>query len=490
MNTRSSICFLLFAIAMVLASSSLLAQRSTSFMPLRWHEFDFETPSEMQKLLKAQMKEDRRMYDHPKPRVKFAAQKLNTSRTKFLMDRLDTRGFVKDEELEKRVNHILQQIVLSNDLPARDRLVVIINSNSPNAANYARGLFLVSVALLARIETESELASILAHELAHDEGRHVQQRILKAMEEIVATKNDSDFGRLFESEDDRLLRELQEYRKLIYGRSSYSRAVEREADSVGLVYVRNAGYDDSHSIRVMELLQTAKEPWFGRENFFKAFNFARFPFQDYWLRKRLSLYTRKPSTGSLLFEMDSLQTHPELESRKTFLTQHVQHSGEDQTDQKIFDEIRTATQFQTVEASYAMRRYDQCLYFILDLLREYPGDPYLVSRAGKILLDLYEAKNNNTLDQAIAQFTGEYGEQMQEVNTMLHNISKEDMIELAYHFMNINFDKTNRSHYYLLWHIAQYTGRDNLKTKVEDLYETTFDDRISAFKYSVYYNDK
>jgi Zn-dependent protease with chaperone function len=481
--------FVVCVIIVAVFPNQLVAQDSFSFMPLQFHEYSFESPTDIQKRLRQFMKEEKKMYDHPSLRIKTAAHNVVSSRTEYLMETLDSRGFVNHDGIELLLNKILQKLAAANSLPDRDRLLIISNSHSVNASNYSRGLFMVSVALLARIETESELAFVLAHELAHDELQHVQLRIMNTLEQM-SKNNSQQFGRLFESKDDKLVRELTEYRQLLYAFSSYSRKMERTADSLGLVYCKKAGFSDGYVPGVIEILKAAKDPWYANDNFFSPLDFNRYPFQDDWLRPRLSVYTRKPSTGSVMFEMDSLQTHPELDKRMLFLDQYISDSGTDNTDFETFDGMRINMQFQCVEAAYSNRNYDKCLYYIIDLLHRYPGNTYLVSRAGKIILNLYERKaENESAFDAIPKYTGDYGDAMQKVNTMLHNIDKAELVELGYHFMNINFDKGNKTHYYLLSQIAGYTDRATVREKVEELFYETFEKRIGTFNYGAYYND-
>jgi hypothetical protein len=352
---------------------------------------------------------------------------------------------------------------------------------------------MLTVGLLARINSESELAFILSHELAHDEREHVQQRIIRTLELTLAKKNESEFKKLFGNADDAYIKEVQEYKRLIYGASTYSRQKEVEADSLGFIFFSNAGYEQSHIMAVMNMLDSAQAPIFDRPDFFQPLNFGKYPFQEHWLKKRLSVYTRKPATGSVLFDLDSMETHPDMQIRKTALQRYIQpwNTGEDLTDDHLFYEVRRLSQFQTVENAYMSAKYDQSLYYIIQLLHEYPNESYLVSRAGKILLTLSLAKDDNTFEYYVTKYSGHYGERLRQVNTFLHNIAKEELLELAYHFMNVqkNFDTENPSHYYLLWEIAGNTERETLQAKVEERYRLKFDKKISAFRYAEFYGD-
>jgi hypothetical protein len=189
---------------------------------------------------------------------------------------------------------------------------------------------------------------------------------------------------------------------------------------------------------------------------------------------------------------DSLRSHPQLERRIQALSQYTAHAdqqpissqGTFRVDSSTRAGISQAMAFQSIEAAYQTSQYDIALFNLLRHLNAYPGDPYLVSRTTGILIDMYHAKNEGNLD-VLSQFTSSLSDSERLVNNFLFNMSKEEVVELAYHFINNrrNFDADNAAHFYLLWQTCDLTSRDQLKSKVAEAYRRRFGGDVRAFRW-------
>jgi hypothetical protein len=84
----------------------------------------------------------------------------------------------------------------------------------------------------------------------------------------------------------------------------------------------------------------------------------------------------------------------------------------------------------------------------------------------------------------LSQFTSSLSESERLVNNFLFNMSKEEVAELAYHFLNNreNFDPQNAAHYYLLWETCHLTSRDHVKATVAASYVKRFGSDIQTFR--------
>lgn len=141
----------------------------------------------------------------------------------------------------------LQKLVqqLYPDLAAAIR-VRIGNDPVMNAFSLPNGTLFLNVGLLARLENEAQLVTVLAHEVVHFSHRHGyrQRANLKGTAAFVTMVG--VLGGIYGS----LLGNLAGA-AAVFG---YSRDLEREADSVGLERVVALGYDTRESARVFELL--------------------------------------------------------------------------------------------------------------------------------------------------------------------------------------------------------------------------------------------
>jgi predicted Zn-dependent protease len=132
-----------------------------------------------------------------------------------------------------------------------------------NAFALPGGFIAVHSALLIAAQTESELASVLSHEIGHVAQRHIARMIGKQRQDALlplaalilaalASKAGSDaaMGVLMGGQGLQIQRQL-----------NFSRDAEREADRVGFQIMRAAGYDTSGMVAFFGRLQTASRAY-------------------------------------------------------------------------------------------------------------------------------------------------------------------------------------------------------------------------------------
>lgn len=404
----------------------------------------------------------------------------------FLKRMVRARAFINNDSLQTYVEQYFEGLVRKNALPDKSRLVLIMNSPESNAACYGSGVFIVTSGLLANMPDEGSLAFILAHEIAHDELLHVQQSLRALSRERESRNPASAFARI-------LLTDVNEeyidaFRTTMYASAAMSREHEMKADSLALSFIQRAGYVPASAGRALSTLASLRDA--SSNELFGAFQFNDFPFKPHWLDERLKVYHRKPA-NTYLWSFDSLRSHPQMERRihelATYSTQLNTSEKGSMSGAQIASgrqaEMSTLMAFQSIEAAYQTSQYDIALFNLLRMLKAHSGDPYLVKRTTGILVDMVHAKNQGDLS-TLSQFTSNLSESERLVNNFLFNMSKEEVAELAYHFINNrdNFDPSSPSHYYLLWETCDLTSRDQVKAKVAGAYNRRFDGDIQNFR--------
>ncbi len=107
--------------------------------------------------------------------------------------------------------------------------VKILNFTDLNAFALANGTIYFNLGLIARLENEAQLATVLGHEGAHYVNKHALKRRMKI-------RSATDIGA---------------NKRSIYG---YSRNLEREADRMAFLRLKKVGYDTSEAYKVFEHL--------------------------------------------------------------------------------------------------------------------------------------------------------------------------------------------------------------------------------------------
>lgn len=157
---------------------------------------------------------------------------------------------LKDSAVNDRVSRIGNRIARASHFPEWDwEFVVFDDPDIPNAWCLPGGKVAVYSGLLPYVKTDGELATVMAHEIAHAIARHGAERMSQEMVRAAGA------AVVAEAVGD----EYVEMTKVVYGIGSdlfvmlpYSRKHELEADQIGLIYMARAGYDPNEAVTFWE----------------------------------------------------------------------------------------------------------------------------------------------------------------------------------------------------------------------------------------------
>ncbi len=163
----------------------------------------------------------------------------------------------KDEELEAYLNEIvqkLQPLEVFEHIPFK---INIIRNPYLNAFSFPNGPIYVHTGMLARMNNEAQLATLLAHEMTHCTHRHVikEFRDLKNKTAFLATFQVALSGLGAYGDIATLLGAVGTMAAV----TGYSRELEEEADVEGLKSMVKAGYDPEESPKLFEYLKEELE---------------------------------------------------------------------------------------------------------------------------------------------------------------------------------------------------------------------------------------
>ncbi|HEV7699599.1 MAG TPA: M48 family metallopeptidase, partial [Pyrinomonadaceae bacterium] len=162
-----------------------------------------------------------------------------------------------DPAITEYVNRVGQNIVLHSDAKV-PFTIKVIDSDEVNAFALPGGFFFVNRGLILAADNESELAGVMAHEIAHVAARHAMENQGKGSFLNYASLAGIIFGGPILSPI------LQNGGGILAGLASlkFSRGAEEEADRLGVQYLYAAGYDPTGMAAMFEKLasQNRKKP--------------------------------------------------------------------------------------------------------------------------------------------------------------------------------------------------------------------------------------
>jgi beta-barrel assembly-enhancing protease len=160
---------------------------------------------------------------------------------------------IDDPVIAEYVNRVGQNLVRNSDAKV-PFTIKVLDSEEVNAFALPGGFFFVNTGLILKAESESELAGVMAHEIAHVAARHGTRQATKG--EII---NFATIPLIFMGGWTGYAIRQGAGLAIPLGFLSFSRSMEREADFLGLQYLYKAGYDPTSFVDFFEKIRSLEK---------------------------------------------------------------------------------------------------------------------------------------------------------------------------------------------------------------------------------------
>ena len=161
---------------------------------------------------------------------------------------------VDDPVIAEYVNRVGQNLVRNSDAKV-PFTIKVIDSEEINAFALPGGFFFVNTGILLNADNEAEMAGVMAHEIGHVAARHGTRQATRgqiaqigSIVPLIAIGGMTGYG-IYQAMG----------LAVPLGFLQFSRAMESEADMLGLEYMYKAGYDPTAFVDFFEKVQSLEK---------------------------------------------------------------------------------------------------------------------------------------------------------------------------------------------------------------------------------------
>ncbi|MDD5232561.1 MAG: M48 family metalloprotease [Syntrophales bacterium] len=160
-----------------------------------------------------------------------------------------------DVKSEDYINRLGRKILAQSGTPSFDFRFFILNSSAINAFATPGGYVYINRGLIGLVDNESELAGVIAHEIAHVNCRHIARNIEKSQKIGMASLAAIVAGILLGGGTGTEAVLGLSMATASHMQLAYSRENEEEADRLGISYLAAAGYSGRGMLTFMKTMK-------------------------------------------------------------------------------------------------------------------------------------------------------------------------------------------------------------------------------------------
>lgn len=252
----------------------------------------------------------------------------------YIQDLIKNGLIINDSAFTSYYQNILNELIKANPMIDSKIRVYITRLIEPNAFNTGDGNIYFNLGLLRHLETDDQIAFVIAHEVAHQHFKHNLNKIILSVNTIntdeVQKKIKQASNQRYGSKE--ALKEIQN--SLVFDVKKHGRNKESEADSFAVELLKKSRYNIYGAISTLKILEDIDE---------KELKLSHITYTDYFkeipivTRKEWNMYNVDSSYIAIREKKtviaDSLRTHPDCKVRVAALKSRFE--SEFKTNNKI-----------------------------------------------------------------------------------------------------------------------------------------------------------
>ena len=349
---------------------------------------------------------------------------------------IKNKDYLFNSDFSKKLDYYFDQLKKKNQNVPENIKILVAKDNTPNAFCVQDGVFIVNMGLFNWIDNESQLISILGHELGHKLLNHSENWQKKLIE--TKNLNKEKVSAITTLKYNKTEKAFQLLKSQMYESSSFRKKNEIAADSIGYVMYRNTGLKKSEYINALKNLQefdTISPKLVKVETYRKLYNIPDHPFKYKWLKQEdFSGYDY--SNFKERFNKDSLSTHPEVTERINHLKNIFPEINGDEEAEKSSDQeflaLKKAARFEILPNFFHSEDYGLGIYTAMQFLQDGEDENYYKSWLGKNFEKIYEARKKYNLNRYLDRIDPKnQSESYQQFLNFMWNLSLDDIKNIA-----------------------------------------------------------
>lgn len=170
-----------------------------------------------------------------------------------------SKSYLSDPEVNDYLNQLGYRLVGNSNEPSQDFEFFALNENNVNAFALPGGFIGVNVGLILTAQTESELASVLAHEISHVTQHHLARMIAGQKYDTLASMAAVAVAILAARNNPQASQAAMvgAQASIMQRRLDFTRTYEKEADRIGIELLERSGFDTRAMPAFFERMQKA-----------------------------------------------------------------------------------------------------------------------------------------------------------------------------------------------------------------------------------------
>jgi hypothetical protein len=374
-------------------------------------------------------------------------KEIYLKRSDYIKELHNDKMLMQHDPITNLLQEITNLLLQSQPNLTQDNIIVFtVRDNEINAFSLGKGVVLINIALLERLNSWEEIAFILGHEAGHD----IMVHALKSSEKNILIKNDKN-----------LIKEVKTAAKKEYGSytavkdiyyniisltAMHSRENELQSDSIGFYLLNELGLTQRGGQGALTVLDSSDYFLYDTKiDVAKTFSNDNYTFNEDWLESG-SAAPSWSATKKLYYIPDSLKTHPNINERKKriSLLNELKNDTINANIEKLrllevkFSDLKKMITLESILTQIETGNYSLALYNAINVKQIYEEEPFVDYLIAHSLLEIIVALKNQRFNAHVPFPNKKFPENFNEILHFLHNTNSSKLTVVYNNFIEVH----------------------------------------------------